>query len=307
MSIPITGHTQLTGLLGSPVAHSISPRMHNESFQYWDLDYVYLCFDVDEQTLPEAVDGLRAIGIRGLNLTMPCKNRMVDLCDSLSPAARLMDAVNTVVNDNGHLTGHNTDGTGFVRALQDAGHGIAQKTMTLLGAGGASTAICVQSAIDGARAIHVFARSTSRFWSRMQALADEISHSYPCQVTLTDQADQAQLARALEESQLLVNGTSVGMAPNTGDSLITDSRYLHPDLVVFDAIYEPRQTRLLKLAADAGCQTCNGLYMLLYQGAAAFSLWTGKEMPIAHIKSRCFDHLPVPPGSSGSPLYGSPR
>lgn len=289
MSIPITGHTQLTGLLGSPVAHSISPRMHNESFQYWGLDYVYLCFDVKEQTLPEAVEGLKAMGIRGFNLTMPCKNRIVGLCDALSPAARLINAVNTVVNENGHLTGHNTDGIGFVRALRDAGHEISQKTMTLLGAGGASTAICVQSAIDGAKAIHVFARSTSRFWDRMQALADELSRSYPCQVTLTDQADQARLAKALEESQLLVNGTSVGMSPNTGDSLITDSRCLHPDLVVFDAIYDPRQTRLLKLAADAGCRTCNGLYMLLYQGAEAFTLWTGKDMPIEHIKSRCFD------------------
>ena len=136
MHTSITGHTQLTGLLGSPVAHSISPRMHNESFKYWDLDCVYLCFDVTEQTLPQAVEGLKAIGIRGFNLTMPCKNRMVGLCDQLSPAARLMNAVNTVVNDNGHLTGHNTDGIGFVRALQDAGHEIAGKTMTLLGAGG---------------------------------------------------------------------------------------------------------------------------------------------------------------------------
>lgn len=288
MRTSITGHTQLTGLLGSPVAHSISPRMHNESFHYWDLDCVYLCFDVTEQTLPQAVEGLKAIGIRGFNLTMPCKNRMVDLCDQLSPAARLMNAVNTVVNDNGHLTGHNTDGVGFVRALQDAGHAIAGKTMTLLGAGGASTAICVQAAIDGAREIHVFARSTSRFWDRMQALAAELGRSYPCTVTLTDLADQAQLKIALEKSQLLVNGTSVGMAPHAEDSLITDKSFFHPELTVFDAIYNPRQTRLLRLAASVGCPTCNGLYMLLYQGAEAFSLWTGKEMPIEHIKSRCF-------------------
>lgn len=288
MHTSITGHTQLTGLLGSPVAHSISPRMHNESFKYWDLDCVYLCFDVTEQTLPQAVEGLKAIGIRGFNLTMPCKNRMVGLCDQLSPAARLMNAVNTVVNDNGHLTGHNTDGIGFVRALQDAGHAIAGKTMTLLGAGGASTAICVQAAIDGAREIHVFARSTSRFWDRMQDLAAELGRSYPCTVTLTDQADQAQLAKALEKSQLLVNGTSVGMAPHAEDSLITDKSFFHPDLIVFDAIYDPRQTRLLGLAASAGCPTCNGLYMLLYQGAEAFSLWTGKEMPVEHIKSCCF-------------------
>ncbi len=291
MNIPITGRTRLVGLLGSPVAHSISPRMHNESFRYWGLDYVYLCFDVKEEALPSAVEGLKTLKIRGFNLTMPCKNAMVGLCDALSPAARLMNAVNTVVNEDGYLTGHNTDGIGFVRALEDAGHTLRGKTMTLLGAGGASTAICVQSALDGAEAIHVFARSTSRFWPRMEELTRELARSCPCRVTLTDQADQDALRKALDESQILVNGTSVGMAPDTDASLITDPAFLHPDLVVFDAIYDPRQTRLLRLATEAGCPTCNGLYMLLYQGAEAFSLWTGHEMPVEHIKACCFDTL----------------
>ena len=291
MNIPITGHTRLTGLLGSPVSHSISPRMHNESFQYRNLDYVYLCFDVDEQALEEAVNGLKTIGIRGFNLTMPCKNQMAKLCDALSPAARLIGAVNTVVCENGQLIGHNTDGIGFVRSLKDAGEDIKGKTMTLLGAGGAATAICTQAAIDGAKEILVFARPTSRFWSRMQKLAEEISRSYPCQVSLMDQADEPRLLQALKESQLLVNGTSVGMAPNIEDSLITDAKYFHSDLFVYDAIYNPKQTRLLKLAEEAGCRTCNGLYMLLYQGAEAFRLWTGQDMPTDHIKACCFDGI----------------
>lgn len=291
MNIPITGHTRLTGLLGSPVSHSISPRMHNESFQYRNLDYVYLCFDVDEQALPKAVNGLKTIGVRGFNLTMPCKNQMAKLCDALSPAARLIGAVNTVVCENGQLIGHNTDGIGFVRSLKDAGEDIKGKTMTLLGAGGAATAICTQAAIDGAKEIFVFARPTSRFWSRMQKLAEEISRSYPCRVSLMDQADETRFLQALKESQLLVNGTSVGMAPNIEDSLITDAKYFHPDLFVYDAIYNPKQTRLLKLAQEAGCRTCNGLYMLLYQGAEAFRLWTGQDMPIDHIKACCFDGI----------------
>lgn len=289
MNIPITGRTHFTGLLGSPVTHSISPLMHNESFRFLNLDYVYLCFDVNERALPEAVTGLKALGVRGFNLTMPCKNRMTQLCDRLSPAARLIGAVNTVVHEeNGTLTGYNTDGIGFMRALQDAGQEITHKTMTLLGAGGAATAICTQAAIDGAKAIHVFARPASRFWSRMQNLADELSRLYPCHVTLSEQADESQLRWALEESQLLVNGTSVGMAPHTDASLITDPGFFHLDLAVFDAIYNPRQTKLLKLAQDAGCQTGNGLYMLLYQGAEAFTLWTGQNMPIEHVKSCCF-------------------
>lgn len=289
MTIPITGRTQFTGLLGSPVAHSISPRMHNESFQYLGLDYVYLCFDVDERSLPDAVQGLKALGVRGFNLTMPCKNRMAGLCSRLSPAARLIGAVNTVVHEeNGELTGHNTDGIGFIRALKEAGQEMKGRTMTLLGAGGAATAICTQAAIDGARAIHVFARPSSRFWGRMQRLADQLSRLYPCHVTLADQADERLLKSSLDNSHLLVNGTSVGMAPQTNASLITDPGLFHPELAVFDAIYNPRQTRLLELAQKAGCKTGNGLYMLLYQGAEAFTLWTGQEMPVEHIKSCCF-------------------
>ncbi len=289
MTIPITGHTRFTGLLGSPVAHSISPLMHNESFRLLGLDYVYLCFDVGEQALGDAVQGLKALGVRGFNLTMPCKNQMTELCDRLSPAARLIGAVNTVVHEeDGTLTGHNTDGIGFIRALKDAGQEIQGRTMTLLGAGGASTAICTQAAIDGARAIHVFARPTSRFWSRMQDLVHELSLLYPCQVTLAPQEDDRQFQDALDQSHLLVNGTSVGMAPHTEDSLITDPGCFHPELAVFDVIYNPRETRLLKSAASAGCQTGNGLYMLLYQGAEAFALWTGQEMPVEHIKSRFF-------------------
>lgn len=147
--IPITGHTRLTALLGSPVAHSISPLMHNEAFQLLDLDYTYLCFEVNEETLPAAVDGLKACGIRGFNLTMPNKNKIVELLDELSPAARLIGAVNTVVNDDGHLTGYNTDGVGYMQAVKDAGYDITGKTITIMGAGGAATAICAQAALDG--------------------------------------------------------------------------------------------------------------------------------------------------------------
>lgn len=129
--IPITGHTQLTALLGSPVAHSISPMMHNEAFQLLDLDYVYLCFDVNEESLPAAVEGLKTCNIRGFNLTMPNKNKIVEFLDELSPAARLIGAVNTVVNDNGHLTGYNTDGVGYMQAVKDAGYDIMEKPLPL--------------------------------------------------------------------------------------------------------------------------------------------------------------------------------
>ena len=286
--IPITGHTRLTALLGSPVAHSISPLMHNEAFQLLDLDYTYLCFEVNEETLPAAVDGLKACGIRGFNLTMPNKNKIVELLDELSPAARLIGAVNTVVNDDGHLTGYNTDGVGSMQAVKDAGYDITGKTITIMGAGGAATAICAQAALDGVEKIHIFARETSRFWDRTQKLAENINSTLPCKAVLHENRDTAALAQAISESALLLNATSVGMAPNTEGTIIEDTSLYHPDLIVSDVIYNPRETRFLKEAREAGCRTFNGMYMLLYQGAEAFRLWTGKEMPVKEIKANFF-------------------
>ena len=286
--IPITGHTRLTALLGSPVAHSISPLMHNEAFQLLDLDYTYLCFEVNEETLPAAVDGLKACGIRGFNLTMPNKNKIVELLDELSPAARLIGAVNTVVNDDGHPTGYTADGVGYMQAVKDAGYDITGKAITIMGAGGAATAICAQAALDGVEKIHIFARETSRFWDRTQKLAENINSTLPCKAVLHENKNTAALAQAISESALLLNATSVGMAPNTEGTIIEDTSLYHPDLIVSDVIYNPRETRFLKEAREAGCRTFNGMYMLLYQGAEAFRLWTGKEMPVKEIKANFF-------------------
>lgn len=284
----ITGHTQLTALLGSPVAHSISPLMHNEAFRLLGLDYVYLCFDINEDTLPKAVAGLKECSIRGFNLTMPNKNRIVELLDELSPAARLIGAVNTVVNEGGRLIGYNTDGIGYMQSVADAGYNITGKTMTVMGAGGAATAICAQAALDGVDTIHIFARRTSRFWERTQKLADTINSTLSCRACLHENQDQAALKTAVGESALLLNATSVGMAPNTEACVISDRSLFRPDLIVSDVIYNPRETLLLRQAKEAGCPTFNGMYMLLYQGAEAFRLWTGKEMPVKEIKEKFF-------------------
>ena len=287
-NISITGHTGLTGLLGSPVTHSLSPLMHNESFRQLGLDYVYLCFDVGEDKLETAVQGLKACGIRGFNLTMPDKNRMAELADELTPAAGMIGAVNTVVNENGRLVGHNTDGLGFMRSVADAGLSIRGASMTIFGAGGASTAICAQAALDGVKNLYIFARPESRFRQRTLKLVDSINHSTECRAVLCDQSDHSALKQALEDSSLLVNATSVGMAPDTDHSILEDISLLHQGLTVADIIYNPRETRFLRLAREAGCRTFNGMYMLLYQGAEAFRLWTGQEMPVELIKDKYF-------------------
>lgn len=283
----ITGHTKLTGLLGSPVSHSISPMMHNEAFKQLNLDYVYLAFDITVEQLPSVVEGFRAMNVRGYNLTMPHKNAMYSLCDSLSPAAEIIGAVNTVVNDNGHLTGHTTDGIGYMRALKEDGYDIIGKKMTLLGAGGAATSIFVQAAMDGVAEISIFNRR-SPFWNRAESIIHTLSERTNCKITLYDYDDPAILKREISESAILTNGSSVGMAPNIEQSLITDTSIFHKDLIVSDVIYNPRETLLLKQAKEAGCKTQNGLYMLLYQGAEAFKLWTGQDMPVEIVKEKYF-------------------
>lgn len=284
----ITGHTGLTALLGSPVAHSISPLMHNESFRLLGLDYVYLCFDVNEDTLPAAVEGLKTCGIRGFNLTMPNKNKIVELLDELSPETQLIGAVNTVLNNNGKLIGFNTDGYGFMQSVRDAGHDVKGKAVTVMGVGGASMAICAQSALDGASAVRIFARRSSRYWNRTQKFVENLHARTGCEVCLYDNDDTKALKEAIDSSYLLINATSVGMVPDIDDSIIKDPSLFRPGLVVADVVYEPQETRLLREAKAAGCQTFNGMYMLLHQGAKAFKIWTGQDMPVSVIKEKYF-------------------
>lgn len=287
MSRFITGHTKLTGLLGSPVSHSLSPMMHNEAFEQLGLDFSYLAFDVDTAQLKTAAEGLRALHVRGFNLTMPNKSLMCGLCDKLSPAARISGSVNTVVNEDGLFIGHTTDGIGYMRSVKEAGHDIIGKKMTLLGAGGAATAILVQAALDGVSEIAVFNNRSASF-TRMEHIIEELKSYSSCKIHLYDYSDNGILRREIADSSILTNGTSVGMSPNEEASIITDLSMFHKDLIVSDVIYNPRETKFLRLAKEAGCAAFNGLYMLLYQGAEAFKLWTGQEMPVEIIKEKYF-------------------
>ncbi|MCI8723612.1 MAG: quinate/shikimate dehydrogenase, partial [Ruminococcus sp.] len=242
---------------------------------------------VGTDRLETAVEGLRALNVRGFNLTMPDKNLMCTLCDKLSPAAEISGAVNTVVNDGGVFTGYTTDGIGYMQAAKDAGHDLIGKKMTLMGAGGAATAILVQAALDGLSEISVFSIRDA-FFPRAEKIVGQLNERTKCRVRLFDFDDESILRREIGESCILTNGTSVGMAPNTDRSVITNPSMFHQDLVVSDVIYNPKETLLLRTAREAGCRTFNGLYMLMYQGAEAFRLWTGQEMPIPLIKEKYF-------------------
>lgn len=283
----ITGHTRLICLLGDPVSHSISPAMHNLAFETLGLDYVYLAFKTNIEEFDHTVATLKQIGARGFNCTMPCKRIAAQCCDELSPAARLMNSVNTVVIEDDKLIGHNTDGIGYMRSVIDAGHNIIGKQMTLLGSGGASSAIMTQAALDGVSKINVFARKGNS-WAVIEKQISQINTETSCQVTLSELADETALKSSIADSAILVNGSSVGMAPNTEECLIPDTSYFHPELIVSDVIYNPRKTKLLAMAQSAGLAAFNGMYMLLYQGAAGFQLWTGQQMPVDLVKQTLF-------------------
>ncbi|MCD7735905.1 MAG: shikimate dehydrogenase [Lachnospiraceae bacterium] len=284
----ITGHTRLGCLLGSPVAHSISPMMYNEAFRLLDMDYVYLCFDTKNVDLKSMTRSLREMNVFGFNLTMPDKERIMEYLDEISDAARMIGAVNTVKNEDGKLIGYNTDGIGYISSMRSNGYDFSGGEMCLLGAGGAASSIAVQAALSGVPALHILNRQNGRSYPNAVRLADQINAKTGCQADVTDLNDAGAVRAVLERSLLLTNATSVGMAPHTEGFPLPDPACLHPGLTVSDIIYNPRRTRLLEEAEKAGCRTSNGMYMLLYQGEAAFHIWTGQDMPIETIRSKFF-------------------
>ena len=283
MAERITGHTELIGLIATPIRHSSSPRMHNEAFAKLGLDYAYLAFEVGNEELEDTIKGFRAMKVRGSNVSMPNKTVVHKYLDKLSDAAQMCGAVNTIVNDNGVLTGHITDGIGYMSGLKDAGIDIIGKKMTIVGAGGAATAIQVQAALDGVKEISIFNRK-DEFYERAQKTVKDINEKTNCKATLYDLEDLDKLKEEIASSYIFTNATGMGMKPLEGQTYIPDKSFLREDLIVTDVVYAPAETALLKMAKEVGCKTLNGFPMMLFQGAAAFKLWTNQDMPIEHVK-----------------------
>lgn len=280
----ISGRTGLLALIGTPVGHSGSPAMYNFSFQHLGLDYAYMAFDINVEQMPKAMEAIRLFKMRGCNVTMPCKNEAAKLVDKLSPAARIIGAVNTIVNDDGVLTGHITDGIGFVRSLKEEGVEVKGKKMVVLGAGGAATALQVQCALEGAASISIF-NPDDEFFARAQGTAEKLKTETPdCEVNVYPLEDSSKLAEEIAKADILVNGTLAGMKPMDGVSLV-DKSLLRSELIVADTVYNPEKTQLILDAEEAGCHAIGGKGMLLWQGAAAFQLYTGLEMPTAEYQA----------------------
>lgn len=269
---------KLFALIGDPIEQSLSPAMHNAAFRALGLKCAYIALRVPKPMLADAIAGVRALGIAGLNVTIPHKIGIVGLLDELDESASLVGAVNTVKNDRGKLIGFNTDGEGALRALQGEIGSVKGKEVVLLGAGGAARAIAFSLAKARARLT-----IANRTVSRARALASTIEQKLGINVEVTS-LSRAELTRALKNAGVLINATSVGMYPKTEKTLVHASM-MHRGLVVFDIVYGSIRTKLLREARRAGGKTIEGLGMLVHQGALAFEIWTGKRASIKIMKA----------------------
>jgi len=269
----ITSATKLCALIGNPVEHSLSPVMHNAAFRFLGLNYVYLCLRVRTAGLKHAVDGVKSLGILGFNVTIPHKVAVMTYLDEIDPLAKDIGAVNTVVNRDERLFGYNTDGLGGLRALSEAGVTLTGKKVVLLGAGGAARALSFSIApLAGLLVI------LNRTETKAVALASNLRRRFDKKIRggpLTRNA----LLTEMADTDVLINSTSVGMHPKS-EECVVDEDLLHSRMTVFDAVYNPLETRLLREAKSVGAKTVDGLSMLVHQGAFAFKIWTGVKPPI---------------------------
>lgn len=280
----ISGETKVVGLIGDPVAHSISPNIHNPAFREKGLDYVYVAFRVASENLSDAIAGIKSLELEGANVTIPHKTGVVSYLDETDDIAQKIGAVNTIKRTNEGLKGYNTDGMGARRALENEVKDIEDKRIVLLGAGGAARAIAF-TLTDLGSEITI----SNRTVSKAEKLVAEIKKKTGVDVDRIPQR-RDDLKEAIRDSDILINSTSVGMHPND-DETIVEAEDIHADLVVMDIVYNPLQTRLLQEAERAGAKTIDGLEMLVQQGAAAFEIWTDESAPVKIMRGAAQDAM----------------
>lgn len=281
MAFTITGKTKLLGLLGYPVEHSLSPAMHNAALDHLGLDMVYLPLPAKPEDLGRAVQGMRALGFAGANVTIPHKEAVLPWIDELSHQARLIGAVNTLVFGDGKVSGHNTDAAGFLFSLrEEAGFDPAGRTCLILGAGGAARAVAVALGRAGAGTVYIANRTREKAAGLARLLDQELGVA-----ARALSLEENELVPVLERSDLVVQASPVGMHPHSDAPPIISPTLLSPETLVYDLIYNPPETAFLRLARERGCRTLNGLDMLVHQGARSFELWTGIPAPVAVMRA----------------------
>lgn len=265
----ISGTTKILGVIGDPIEHSMSPKMHNTVIQALGLNYIYIPFHVLRKDLASAIVGIRSLQITGINVTIPHKIEVIPYLDEIDPLARKIGAINTIKNENGHLTARNTDGEGALVTLREAGLNPQGKTIVMLGAGGSAKAISFYLASLAKRLIIINRSST-----HLNELIQSLQMNFKRPIEGIDGRNMKSVGEVIRSADLLINTTPVGMYPQK-DELPIDPSLLHPNLFVFDIIYNPIETKLIHIAKTKGCKTLNGIKMLVNQGAIAFEWWTG--------------------------------
>jgi len=272
----ISGKTMVYGLIGDPIDHSMSPAIQNAAFRSTGIDAVYVPLHVRRQDLREAIQGLRALKLKGFNVTAPHKVNVLRYLDKIETAAAAIGSVNTVINENGKLSGFNTDGVGALKALGEAGASLDGKSVLIFGAGGASRAIAY------ALARHANSvRLVNRTNSKSKELAGRIRGKFHIEVTHAPLSSKL-LRVFIEQANIIINASSMGTDGIANPPIEVD--WLRPDQWVFDIVYKPTQTRLLELADSARARSITGLNMLVNQGACAFELWTGRKAPMLEMR-----------------------
>ncbi|HID56070.1 TPA: shikimate dehydrogenase [Candidatus Poribacteria bacterium] len=284
----ITGKTKVVGVIGDPVEHSRSPQMHNAAFEALGLNYVYVPFHVPRGRIRQALEGLKALGVVGINVTIPHKREALKFADQSSEEAKLIGAANTLSFRDGKVIADNTDGRGFIEALRAIGVGdLAGKRALVLGAGGASRAICVALAREGVSGITV----ANRTIERAEELAELISENFDEVEVKSIPLEERFLAEEMALNDLLVNATSVGMKPS--DPMLIHPEWLHSGLIVYDVVYTPPETKLVRAAKEKGLRCSGGIDMLVFQGAISFQIWTGVAPPVEVMRATLMRSLGV--------------
>ena len=272
MKKEINGKTKIIGLIGENIENSLSPLFHNQIILKHSLNFCYLPFQITETDLGEAIQGIKALNIRGVNITFPYKEKVIEFLDELEESARRIGAVNTIVNNKGILTGYNTDVIGFNESLQDNGKFvIKEKKAVILGAGGAARAVVYALLEEGIEEISIFNRTLEK----AEKIKQDFSLFFPQSSINIFSFEQDNIKDKIKEANLLVNATSIGMESQLDNTPLPDEKLFHPDLLVYDLIYHPAKTFFLRQAERVGANVINGLPMLVYQGIESFYLWTG--------------------------------
>jgi len=268
----INGKTRIIGIIGENIENSLSPLINNQIILKHFLNFCYLPFQVAETDLNKAIQGIKALNIRGANITFPYKEKIIKFLDEVEESARRIRAVNTIVNNKGILTGYNTDVIGFKKSLQEDGKFvIKEKKAVILGAGGAARAVVYALLEEEIEEICIFNRTLEK----AKKIKQDLSSFFPKSHIRVFPLEKEDLKDKIEKSHLLVNSTSIGMALRVDNTPLPDEKLFHPNLLVYDLIYHPAKTLFLRQAEKSGAKIINGLPMLVYQGIESFYLWTG--------------------------------